>query len=630
MRTLPTTLGLCACLAPLAAQGEAPEAFAARAQKVHGVIDADTTWRGALLVDGDITVKETAVLTIVPGTELRMAAGDFTKGGFRSDQVEFRIEGRLRVQGSDTEPVVFRPLAPLDKAAENAWHGIVLAPAESVKAATQITGAVFHKAFAAIQAPRSGPQIRRSVFLDCKVGIEAGSAYRDASTNGVEPGNASPVVQYCRFARCKTGVYVEHHGSPDLRNCVFYSCRTAVGNLRPGITSTLEDPGSIVERCAFLHNRVGVVGHALIQASIFLGNQEAVRLSRAHMRYSTEIDHVAMGANLFHENRSLVSGDTGLDNNPIYGDPRFAGPLEDLAKPGPALPACLALGPGSAATKRAPDGGDLGPLATDGGVHAKTSWEPQGEVVGEVYLLPGSPESREDGRLSRARPRAGRTSGDSWWIRAPMGGDGVIALGGMLPATAKVCWVAVPLRASRGARNQLEINGDVDQLALYINGKAIPVETSRRRFGVAGLVVDLAEARGSANLVMKCRFWGPRPRLGIAAGEGLRGKAPGKSGSASLSIKTARVSKREGRRFIALNTSSKLSWADHRRGGLFKIQDQQGEALPQGLLELRVVGLRKLEIHGLREEWTGPFQLELSGLRDPEGKTYGEVRVEAK
>ena len=606
-------------MAPIAAQEKRKE--------VHGVLQANETWSGKILLSGDVQVPKDMRLTILAGTDVRVAPDDKTKQGWRVDKAEIHVEGQILIQGTEEKPVVFKPVgAPSED--DDVWHGIVLRPEKGATKRSMINSVRMHNAFGAIQVPIGGPRITDSVFFNCFIGVEVGSAYTSRNAHSeIKTGSASPLVSRSRFANCKTGVFLEHLGSPDVRNCVFYQCQTALGNNRQGLTSDLRDPGAIVERCAFISNSRGVVGQALVRDSIFLGNSTGMRLSNFHYRYSTKIDHVALRSNLFHDNSADIEGDTGLDNDPVHGDPQFAGPLAKLADPGVTLPPCLKLGSSSPARLRATDGGDIGPMGSPKAMRDEARWGPLGTVVGEMFALPTEMGGAKSSSMLSSRPSAGKRVSKSWWVRPMPGSRGEFDLVHTFGKKASGGWMSFVARSSKAGKAKIEINGDVHRVGIFVNGKPSTASVvRRRRFGIGGAVIEVDVKSGVNTFIMRVEGWGMRPRFGVALPSSLTaGKAP-KPATASIKISSARLVKRKRDRFIDMTMSASLSWSDNDRIGVFTIKDGKGELVQdQERLDLKVLSLRKLRLSNVPADWKKPLQIEFNGLRGPKGQVYGKT-----
>lgn len=81
------------------------------------LLSVDSEWRGAVLVDGGITIAPAATLTIQPGTIVRFANG-----------AGLHVLGRIVIQGSAANPVRLTSLFREPQASD--WGGIILSGSE--------------------------------------------------------------------------------------------------------------------------------------------------------------------------------------------------------------------------------------------------------------------------------------------------------------------------------------------------------------------------------------------------------------------------------------------------------------------------------------------------------------------
>ncbi len=245
----------------------------------RGEVTGVTTWTGRVRITGDIEVPDKAALVIKAGTEVIIDGSDASHAGWNPGLIEIHVKGRLRIEGELLAPV---SIGPADMATTATtlvqtrqparWHGIVLHPrTQRAEDRNTIRGAVFAHAFAGVQVPDESPLLEDSVFLQCDVGVEAGSAYKSRTEVGLPGRQGCPEITRCRFAQCITGIYAEGNARPDVYRSVFYRCGNAVGNRRPGITYTLHPPGVSVVHCALLHNNIAAAGSVLTRDSIFAG-----------------------------------------------------------------------------------------------------------------------------------------------------------------------------------------------------------------------------------------------------------------------------------------------------------------------------------------------------------------------
>jgi hypothetical protein len=86
-------------------------AHSAEAQtEVVGNVNFSQTWspgNSPYILLGDVTIRNQATLTILPGTEIRYAATDALGAGEDAEGVELVVEGEIHVQGTAEQPVVF-------------------------------------------------------------------------------------------------------------------------------------------------------------------------------------------------------------------------------------------------------------------------------------------------------------------------------------------------------------------------------------------------------------------------------------------------------------------------------------------------------------------------------------------
>ncbi|UCF04547.1 MAG: SBBP repeat-containing protein [bacterium] len=79
------------------------------------------SWSGDIYLYADVTIEEGTVLTVDPGTVVHIALSDAGAGGSNPSKIEIIVEGELDVNGTASEPVVFRSTTPTTK---EDWVGI--------------------------------------------------------------------------------------------------------------------------------------------------------------------------------------------------------------------------------------------------------------------------------------------------------------------------------------------------------------------------------------------------------------------------------------------------------------------------------------------------------------------------
>jgi hypothetical protein len=101
------------------------------------------TWGGTVTVDGVVTVRQGAILTIRPGTVVRFVRRD--RDGDGIGDAEIRVEGRIAVEGEETAPVVFTSAE--EKPAPADWKFLIIDHGEGA----EVRCALFEYAFSGVQ-----------------------------------------------------------------------------------------------------------------------------------------------------------------------------------------------------------------------------------------------------------------------------------------------------------------------------------------------------------------------------------------------------------------------------------------------------------------------------------------------
>lgn len=97
-----------------------------KAAAVTGPITGDVTWSGTVTLTGDIIVKETGNLTILPGTVVKsMPNVDDQVGGINTSHIEIIVEakGTLIAEGSSASPILFTSSRTEPKQ-KGDWYGL--------------------------------------------------------------------------------------------------------------------------------------------------------------------------------------------------------------------------------------------------------------------------------------------------------------------------------------------------------------------------------------------------------------------------------------------------------------------------------------------------------------------------
>lgn len=177
--------------------------------QVEGAVTHDTTWKGQVLVAGDVLVPEGVTLTIAAGTKVMFAASESSKIEpiFLSMQTEIMVRGYLAAEGEKGKEITFGP-APEEingkKPERGDWGGVIFDGPESGK--SKVINASFTKADTALAFYSSSPDIAGCTVTDCRYGIVsmAGSApkFEASSITGNEFGVVSGAGGSPTFTKC--------------------------------------------------------------------------------------------------------------------------------------------------------------------------------------------------------------------------------------------------------------------------------------------------------------------------------------------------------------------------------------------------------------------------------------------
>jgi hypothetical protein len=586
----------------LAALGVLAAAVSAAAdpEKARGVLEGRVTFRGEVLVDGDLEVAVGAVLTVEPGTVIRIAADDLLRAGFDKARVEIHVKGALLIAGTPEDPVRIGPEAgPTEKKPEPdepppgpgakpsydyPWHGIVFWPAADPATPREITSALIRFAFVGIQLPMGKGRVEGSAFLRCGIGVEVGTAWVEQNRHGMAGGVARPLVTGCRFAECGTGVYVQLQGAPMVERCVFAGCRLGVGNNRfTGWTYPLHEPGSTVDHCDFVGNETGVMGSSIVTSSVFARNETALGLSSFHTSTTTDTEQCAFRGNVFAANgavfrgesdpgEALVVEDVGYDSTPEALDAALRGD-------GPALPDGLRLRPGSPARGRAAGGSDPGARAPVVPPPSERPWMTSRARFARPLLLEVTGESLD---VPRLRPVAGALLAGRWWCRGEAAADGTFRLRDLFGGPQVPAAFAFRVDVAPGGPVTLEVNGDLLELEACWNGEPVRGFVAPRRFDTEGALATVPAKSGANLLVLRLVGRGVDPRVGVAISPPGSGRAEETAPPAArdAEVRWAKITRRRDRGdapWLEVNVSTPLSWLP---GGRVVLRDREGRELP--------------------------------------------------
>ncbi len=611
---------------------------------VRGVLEGRTTWRGTVLVEGDVEIPGGSSLEIEAGTRVLVAESDASKSGWNSDKVEIRVAGSLLVAGTEDRPVVIGPApgpvaaTPLPESAEEdgkgkeedlrpryGWHGIVLLPAAGKPPVREIRGALLFDAWAGIQVPAGRLRLEGSVLLRCGTGVEAGTAFQDRDRYGVPPGVARPEILRTRFAGCLTAVGAMLRAAPRLDRCIVAHGRTGVGPRRhTGRFYPLEEPGSTLVRCDLLGNGVGVVGACLVTDSLFHRNRRALALSSFHVQHASGVDEYRLRGNVFAGNGVVLAGESLAGDVAVVKEAGYAlsGEALDAAAgaPWPPLPPGFRLAEGSEARGKASGGGDPGSAAEAilrGGAGPRGTGRPPLRRPLAVRIPGGKGEG--DVSLDAVPPRVGGSRGSSWWCAVEGDGAGILPLAPILGGPDAGGILAWRVKSSGTGTARLEVNGDLASFEAAWNGASVGDPVVPRRFGAEGWVAEVALRRGANLLMASVRGRGTAPRLVVAldppAGVTLSEEAPGEAREARVLAAKVERAKGEGA-WVRISLSAPVSWA---APGEVRLVDGDGDPVEAGNARVVVDQRQVLRFGPLPDALPAGTGVLLSGWRSPDG-----------
>ncbi len=254
-------------------------------------IAADTTWAGDVVVRESVVVTPNALLRVLPGTTVHIAAG---KG------IAITVLGRLRVEGTATSPVVFAP--DVSEAGRVAWDGIRIGPGAGEQS---LAGFRIEGARDGISVTGTAARLRNGAFAGCGTGVRVNRMAQAAVDNCVfrvdDAGGVVATGGRASFAGCRfdgaanAGVVAEKGGAIRVSGCAFSGAKTGIlsltdapfrieqsrfRSLETGIVARQAVKTSAVSRCAFENNGTGILAVQFcaieVADSLFRGNGTAV------------------------------------------------------------------------------------------------------------------------------------------------------------------------------------------------------------------------------------------------------------------------------------------------------------------------------------------------------------------
>jgi len=179
------------------------------ANLIAGELTEDTTWSGTVTLDSNVVVTTGIVLTIEPGTTVRMSNG-----------VTIRVYGQLLADGNEAKPILFTRYP-----SGNRWKQIRFVEA----ADSRLTNCIFeyancagdHKDYynpgpnryqyhEAVVLVASHVDFEKCVFRNLPSAGGEGDAIAIFSDDPNHPGNASANIRGCRFLSIGQGIHTRY------------------------------------------------------------------------------------------------------------------------------------------------------------------------------------------------------------------------------------------------------------------------------------------------------------------------------------------------------------------------------------------------------------------------------------
>lgn len=110
----------------------------APSEAISSVLNNDTTWSGEVFLTDDVLVPEGVILTILPGTVVRISPSESTKTDpeYLSPLTEITIRGTLNAEGKAEAPVAF-----LLAGITGSWGGIIIDGGIVILSSCEVSGA---------------------------------------------------------------------------------------------------------------------------------------------------------------------------------------------------------------------------------------------------------------------------------------------------------------------------------------------------------------------------------------------------------------------------------------------------------------------------------------------------------
>lgn len=140
------------------------------------IIDRDTAWSGDILVNGVVSVKRGATLTIEPGTTVRFRKLDRDSNGIGDGEI--LIEGRIIARGTAAKKIIFTSAAEQPRTRD--WSYVNVLATETMNI---FEHCVFEYGYSGMQIHYSNAEVRNSVFRKNSEGLHFNTVNLIAENN---------------------------------------------------------------------------------------------------------------------------------------------------------------------------------------------------------------------------------------------------------------------------------------------------------------------------------------------------------------------------------------------------------------------------------------------------------------
>ena len=294
-----------------------------------GTLTVGTTWTKAnspYIVSGDVSVGAGDTLTIEAGVTVCADDADGQSAGVDTAKVEFLIDGTLVINGSKTEPVIFRSINA-DDVNDQAWHGIIIG--------SNSTGNVIDYAYMTNGA--------RAVTLGDEFPFPAADSVTISNSvfeynlEGVDLASTglSIPIDSCAFVNNKRGVQT-FQGSVYVENSLFYGNNYGVAAISVKGSTYIE-----LDNVTLDNNDTGILitpgpdtadvelTNVILTNSTTAGIDNKAAASVVYVSYSNLWNNPTDGNGTYQADTTVISADPQYINAPDYYGIKASSPSVD-------------------------------------------------------------------------------------------------------------------------------------------------------------------------------------------------------------------------------------------------------------------------------------------------------------